>query len=717
MLPMNALSRVQRRIVLSSFVALLASNGCSVFYDLNTKQCNVTEDCRRMGTQFLNAECRNEVCVLVANGKGGASAVGSQGGSEPLGYGGFDTSAGGTAEVGGTTNDFGGALNTGGLPNAAGSSNTAGVGGASAGVAGNEAGGSAGHSAAGAPGTGGASSCNLEQCQAEHSSPSWICRNNACVDITSTDCPVLIPKSGATTLLKQRDAIIIGGFASMNNPSNLYDSQAIVNWGMAFDEFNRSAANNLGLPALKGGTQRPIVGVICSSSNATNESISRMVRHLRDQAQVSAILSTLSTSYLYQAWQTLHPDSAPAGTPTDTTFFMSTGSADMRLANLADEGLMWHMLGDPRTLAAPIATLLKQMEPYVNRLRANNYLTTGQDDPSTVPLRVTLIYSDDSVMLDLADILTAPESASRPGTSLVFNGLPALSNGSNFGFKKIDSIALHNPPDVSAAVQELTAHPPHIIVAMATTEFVTKVMPAIEPNWATIAPGQIRPFYLASHKLYNTNELKTAAGTYSTSSAPLSTRLIGANYALAQEAHAKELYTQYLAKLKSGYSGTLTLDGTENHYDGAYYLLYSVAAAAATYNNPSGAEIAYSLKSRIISESPTATSVDIGFGPLSGQDTGISTITRLFNELSSYKMSLYGAEGPPDFDRLSGTRVSATSAWCISQTSAASWDYKADGLSFNAATRTFAPPAAGMPTCLQNYCTLSTDASPVCLQK
>ncbi|HEY5957715.1 MAG TPA: hypothetical protein VIV60_14225 [Polyangiaceae bacterium] len=701
----------------SGVLLLLASNGCSVFYDLNTKQCNVTDDCKRMGEQFLNAECRNEVCVLKSTAKGGASGLGgsvSFGGGEG-GVGGFDPSSNGASDFGGTTADSGGSSGIGGAPSFGGSGDVGGSG-ASGGSAGTVS--QAGSAPiAGTSSTGGAATCNLEKCQADHSGPGWICRNNACVDITSADCPVLIPKKDATTLLKQRDVIVVGGFASMNNPSNLYDSQAIANWGLAFAEFNKSALNGLGLPALKGGTQRPLVGVICSTTNATNESVQRMVKHLRDDAQVPAILSTLSTSLLYQAWQTLHPDIPEPNAPNDTTFFMSTGSADMRLANLSDEGLMWHMLGDPRTLAAPAVTLLKQIETYVNRLRAKNFLETGIDDPAAEPLRVTLISSDDSVMVDMAAILTSPESASRPGTTLTFNGLPALGNGSNFAWKKIDSVLLHNPPDVSAAIQELTTHPPHVIVAMATAEFASKVVPAIEPNWATIAPGRIRPYYLVSHRLYNTPELKDNARLYSTTSPPFSERVVGVNYAAAQDAHAKELYTQYLAELRSDFTGTVSVDGTENHYDGAYYLLYSLASAAATLNSPTGADIVTALKTRIISESASAAPVDVGFGPLSGRDTGTSTITRLFNEISSYKMSLYGTLGPPDFDRLSGTRVSATSAWCIDKTGLAAWDYKADGLMFNATTRSFSAPTTGIPTCLQNYCTLSTGTPSVCLQQ
>lgn len=675
-----------RHAWLPGMLLLAISGGCSVLYDLDTKQCSTTGDCLKMGPQFNDSECRNRVCVLKA-GKGGSS---SQGGS---------SSEGGASQAGGAV-DFGGAPPAGGSSPAAGTSGTINVAG-TAGI-GTE------------PATGGQPACSNAKCILEHGSESWICRNNTCVDIKSTDCPVLIPKKTAATLLEQQDVIVVGGFASMNNTSNLYDSQAIANWDLAFDEFNKATLG--GLPGLSGGGQRPLVGLICSTSKATTESIQQSIDHLTHKAQVPAILSTMSANFLYQAWRFLHPNDSASATALDTTFFMSTGSADMRLANLADNGLMWHMLGDPRTLAAPLVALVKQIEPYVNARRAESFAVTGQDDPNTVPLRVTLISSDEPIMVDIADILTAPENPNRPGTTLTFNGYAATDNGSNFSWKKIQSVRLHEPPDVSAAIQELSDHPPHVIVAAATAEFSTVVVPAIEYNWDSLAPGMIRPYYVMSHLLYNTAELKDNARIHSITSPPFANRVVGVNYAAAQDAHAKDLYSQYLAQLKSTYQGALTLDGTENHYDGAYYLLYSLAAAAANLSAPTGEDIYYALKTRIISEATNATPVDVGYGALSGRDTGTSTISQLFNDRVGYKMSLYGTLGPPDFDRFSGTRVSATSAWCMLKTSDVTWEYKADGLMFNLATLGFAPPSAGIADCLRDYCSvLSTEGTPTCL--
>jgi hypothetical protein len=218
-----------------------------------------------------------------------------------------------------------------------------------------------------------------------------------------------------------------------------------------------------------------------------------------------------------------------------------------------------------------------------------------------------------------------------------------------------------------------------------------------------------------SHRIYNGTGLQEAAKLYSSVTPPLDARVVGVNYALSQETRAKNLYDLYLARLKSSYQGTLSLDGTENHYDGAYYLLYSLAAAAANMSLPTGADIYTGLKTRIISESMSAVSIDVGFDALSGAGTGAGTLSKLFTDRVNYKISLYGTMGSPDFDRFSGTRISATSAWCLTQATATTWNYAPDGLLFNAATLAYSPPSTGAPTCVAAYCAkLSTGTPAVC---
>jgi hypothetical protein len=70
----------------------------------------------------------------------------------------------------------------------------------------------------------------------------------------------------------------------------------------------------------------------------------------------------------------------------------------------------------------------------------------------------------------------------------------------------------------------------------------------------------------------------------------------------------------------------------------------------------------------------------------------------------TYKMSLWGTMGAPDFDRTSGTRISATSAWCMDQVGSV-WTYEADGLIYDTTKEAFVAPAspATVPDCLTAF--------------
>ena len=539
---------------------LLASTGCSLFFDLNATQCEVKADCVALGPQFASSSCVNQVCVALA-------AAGSGGGA-------------GADPSGGTGNTMSG-----------------GVGGMS-GVAGR----------AGAPNTSGSGGmeeppeCTTNaDCIEAHVDQPYICKDGACISLTNSDCPVLLPSSNTLKLLKTSAPIIVGGYANMSNPAEPHDSLAVINWDLAFTEFNTATLG--GVPNKNGGDPRPVLALICQSSAAD---ITPTLTHLTEELQVPAILTTLSTDKLYSAFNfTQNAEyTAAGGKP---VLFVSTGSADLRLANLADDGLVWHMLGDPRQLAATTVGLLNKIIPKVQASRT--------DDPLT-PLKVTLVYSDDATMNDVFSVLTTPDGE-HPETLLTFNGKSAISQVATGEFRQVQvqSSKKYTTPDVSNAITDLETNPPHIIVAMATSEFPKTVIPALETYWGKTgnpSAGLARPYYVASHFLYNTVELQSMMSSMSTKTPPLHQRLVGVNYAAAQETHSKQLYDSYQGRLQSSYQGSLPVAGTENYYDGAYSLLYSLAAAYAARATPTGTDLRNALQDRVFGTGTSAQSVDIG---------------------------------------------------------------------------------------------------------
>ncbi len=643
---------------------LLASSGCSLLYDFNTSQCNTTPDCQQKGPQFAYSVCQNHVCVQTAPGTGGSSA-GGQGGTT-----GGDTSAGGTSAQAGQ--------NTGG----------SGTGGTSAECATNN------------------------DCVINHNAP-YICKGGSCVALTdTTNCPVLIPQSKYNEILTDPtlSPIIIGGFASMGNSAAPYDTLAVINWDLAFTEFYNNTSKGLPGTSASGMRAQPFLGLICNGNGTDATHVAANMQHLTEEVGVTAILSTLSSDFLLDAWNFTVPPATPDAGPAytgKTVFFMNTGSATLKITDQTQtQKRMWHMLGDPHVLAGTVVTLLNQIIPYVNAQRQANYNANNSNENPSVPLRVTLVYSTHPTMLDAETVLTTYDPTNHPEDMISINGAWALdsSNSANWHNVQIDSANETATPVVTNATNSLTTYPPHIIIAMTTSEFPKSVIPVVEAGWPTNAPGVIRPYYIMSHLTYNNSYLLADASQYSSITPPLNNRVVGVNYAEAQDPTSKGLYNSYLSNLESSYSPTgalySQLPGTENYYDGAYYLLYSIAAAAALNITPEGKDISDALLGRVINntDTPAAPTVYV-------QPSAIgTTVGQLFLK-QTYDMSLWGTMGPPNFNRNTGTRYSPTSAWCVQKSGTpAAWACQADGLVYDSVARTFSPNSAGVPACLQSYC-------------
>jgi len=280
------------------------------------------------------------------------------------------------------------------------------------------------------------------------------------------------------------------------------------------------------------------------------------------------------------------------------------------------------------------------------------------------------------------------------------------ANVNYFHQASIQSIKSHTNPDVTAGLTEIIAHPPHIIIAMGTSEIGSKLLPQIEVNWGNTTQnpnsvGHMRPFYVMSHLVYGTPELQSTLKNYNTAY-QLDKRIVGVNYAQTQDPVSKGLYDAYLGRLRAFYgTGALynSLPGWENLYDGAYHILYSVAAAAVNRSLPLGGnDILDGLTGKVINNS--GTTVYVGPTYVNGAVTNLNQIG------TGYVMSLWGIEGPPNFDKTSGTRNSATSAWCVlydTTLATPAWTYQFDGLLYDTSSQSFKAPDAGIPACLQNF--------------
>jgi len=636
-----------RPAVFTAAGLLFAVSGCSFLYDLNTNQCNSDADC----SQFGDTVCSLEEHVCVAN----------------------PVSSGGSGNSGGTNPGGGGSKPNGGSgPNGG------------------------GHSDGGDAGSSTACTTNAD-CIADKVDQPSICRKkdsgNECVVLTNEQCQVLLPTSvmGSSTLdlLKTSNPVILGGFANAMNASDPHETLATVNWDMAFKEFNESAAKNSNKSQFQ-----PVLGVICNGTFPNDGDFDASMHHLTEEIGTPAILSTLSSVNLLAAWNYTQSEDYVAQNPDGEVMFLSTGSATLQLANLDDDGYVWHLLGDPRLLAATVASLVREIEPYVK----------SQQTDSSAPLKLALVSNDNQTLNDIATVLTDAPPANQAVDDphrfdyLSINGDLAIHQNTLFYQEQTKA---NDAASAQSAGDDILANPPQIIIGLANNEFADLIK-TVEAGWGkpgTPSESVPRPYYVLSHYLATANVVLTGPGgplpLYGTSATvpALDKRLVGVNYALAQDDHSKTLYDSWLSRVKKFYgSGQLVFDGTENYYDGAYSLLY--ASSLTGKASPLGHDVRDALQNRVLN--PDGTSVDIG-------PSKVETQLPILLSSKTSKMALWGTDGPPNFDRVSGTRLSATSAWCMNDKGNYVYDYSPDGLLYEASTGTFSAPSSGAPACLSKY--------------
>jgi hypothetical protein len=651
----------QRSVALLAAIGLHATNACSVLYDLNTTQCEVTSDCEGLG--FRDTLCVNKVCVPEAAAAGGNGGTGgSTGGSSGTGGESGDGAGGTGGDVGGTGGTTGGSSGKGG---------TAGKGG-SAGTGGNG-------------GTGAVPECSTNaDCIDAHRGDPWMCRDGSCVSLLTEDCPVLLPYEDGTDYLKQSESPILLGGITYLKPNEDYGTTSVVNWDLAFSEFNEATLGGI-------DGERPLLLVVC---NDISENVIANFDHLALNLKVPGMLTTLAPDLLLSAYNhTSDEEYVDAGGK--SVFLLSNMSADLRLAELIDRGLMWHMLGSPRVLAATTASLVQRIEPYVQTRRQENYDLTNVDDP-TAARRLTLVTADDPTLMDISSVLTAGD-VDYPESNLMVNGASALGQP-EFRRVEIESSRRHAMPDFQAAIDDIRGYPPHIVVALGSEE-LGNVIFAVESQWGNdaVTEGHMRPFYVVSHVVLGSVAFQEALSNLPMGSDSIWDRLVGVSFAMAHDERSELLYASYLSRLLGHYgTGDLqsALPGTENFYDAAYGLMYAYVGAAANGSDVTATALRSAFQDRVFSDEPGAESISIGPTYIPDAVQALSSLTNA--------IALWGTMGAPDFDRASGTRVTNSSAWCVEVVDSTPY-YVTDGLLYNPAAQEFYDPEGGRGSCLAQY--------------
>ena len=524
------------------------------------------------------------------------------------------SSGGGSAGISGSPNQGGSAGSTSGT-SAGGASAMGGGGGARAGVAGQS-----GASGAGMGGEAGAApDCtSREECRQQGHEPPHLCLGGKCVDAKTSDCSLLI---GGGDL--EEEPVLFGAFARFD-PLLVGNYPFYWNLVLAVSEFNERG----GIPI---GRKRRVLLVLCHGPNDVSvTSMERSVDHLVERLGIPSILMLTSVGDLEIA-------AGRAFLQGQNVFMLHSNGATQRLLDLDDDGRVWHMLGSVTDMAPAYVPLVERVEVLIN---------SGAPAGAVRPNRLVMAVPFGEDFRELENQLDG---------ILRINGRPVADQIGEGNY-----LRLYQRGTLQEEAARIAEFEPDIVVNFIGGS--SSLLPMIDEEMR--ARGAPPPFYVLSFAASHSTPLESTVRADS----DLRRRIVGANFAGATDS---SVYDEYLARLRLLAPQVPNLEGTENYYDAAYFLL--VSAAAASHDLPlDGRKIADGMK-----RLTQGARYDIGPG---------AGIDHIFDRLTSdpeATLSLHGTLGAPEFDTRTGARISDASVWCFDQDA----NFVYDALRYNRVTR------------------------------
>lgn len=429
-----------------------------------------------------------------------------------------------------------------------------------------------------------------------------LCKAGKCVNITSSDCPIVAGEQS----LRAAEPIVFGAYAPLP-PLNPAVSNEFRNYELAVGEFNSEAGGLVGGP---NGARRPFAVVTCQTTTDTN-AIDRSMNHLIDDVGVAGIIAALSPETLRVAFETHAHQSG--------VFLLGLYLADSVIVNEVDDGLLWNLIPDAKSMSGVYKPLFARIEQYLNL---------------GAPLRVAFVEGTRRVSTDLADAVAE---------SVTFSG----------DFRRFKLPPAEEDPQAATNIVTtlLTDQKPDLIVSFAGDDFLQRVLPPLESSWKTLAKTPL-PFYVLSP----TDPFGTALSTYVQSNQGMLKRALGVNIESAAD---KTLYNQYIGRFLKAYPAAQNYESLETFYDAPYYLMYAFAGAG-NIGQFTGADLVRGMKRLIDMNASTNNGTRFSVGP-----SDVGQALTVLGLSSSGKIGLWGAGGPPDFDEITGVYRGQGSVWCF----------------------------------------------------
>jgi len=453
--------------------------------------------------------------------------------------------------------------------------------------------------------------------------------SGTCLQLTTDECPLVIGDYSGKT----EPPLFFGAFATLP-PNALQSHPSFLNYTLAIDEFT----SNGGIPAGPGNGLRMPVAIVCDNG----ADIHTATVHLQTDLHVPGILASLDSVTLRTEFVN---DFGPA-----STFVINPFGANSTIVSptLATNGLLWHMLGEPSDSVPAYTAFFPRVEAYVRSTQ--NLMAAASDGGTTAaPIRLATVTANAT---DTQDLATAVEAV------LQWNGQSLAQNTAAGLYKNITVQSILNGTDlstidVSTAATTLINFRPNIIVSFASSEFV-KMLEVLELQWQDSVDGGApnpRPFYLIGPYNMASQELLSWIGTGTGAATEAKRkRVVGVGVASPTDTHELVAYEgRFLGQFPNGQTAL----GQENYYDAMYMMVYSIVGAGRV---------------------PSLTGTNLGQGILrlmsgNSYDEGPSAMGEIFGALSAPKgtVSLFGADGPPDFNLATGARVGQGSVYCVSR--------------------------------------------------
>lgn len=433
-----------------------------------------------------------------------------------------------------------------------------------------------------------------------------ICRqpDRSCVQLLTKDCQQVFPEAAVA-----EDSTIVLGF--MGPLVGEFASNGVPQWEgiqLAVDEFRTFAS---GLPTASSSTRRNVAVIGCHD---IDDPIG-VAKHLSQVVRVPAIFGP--------AFSGITLDVANKVTIPSGTLIISSSATSPAITDLDDNGLVWRTAPSDAIQAVPLAFLVDDQEKAVR---------TELGLAASAKIRVAMAVKGDAYGKGLANALIA---------KLKFNGKTAIDNGNDFLRQDYPDPSEQPNFDFSGVVSAIVAQKPHIVLALGTTEAITKVIDPVEKAWPTTGtPPPPKPRWI----LPDGGRLDELLALTGPTNADLRMRVVG-----TVPGRTTPLFQSFKINFKAFHQNKDPGTFADTAYDSFYLLSYAMVAQGA--ENLSGAVIGEGLKKTV------------GGTPI---PAGTNNINAAFKALQSGGAIDYdGVSGKLDFDVTTGEAPADIDVWCV----------------------------------------------------